>query len=225
MAALGVILENACTTLRHNVNPDVTPRNPSSRKRSSILHSTKSPGDGGEKVVWRGGKFDTKFRHHSKFKSYAGAARSDRVVTASGRVLRTENKESIIISPCIGNPDIKDCNDTKRILLTKFTPSVLGLKPDRILRHGKMSIRIEAPEIVKDNINIEALRSAGLRVEISGKMKPKIAIFGVPNRMTIEEVKKEIIESLPDTIKEDELELKFKFGPRDRSFDHWESCC
>ncbi|KAG5870351.1 hypothetical protein JTB14_016118 [Gonioctena quinquepunctata] len=39
--------------------------------------------------------------------------------------------------------------------------------------------------------------------------------------MTIEEVKKEIIESLPDTIEEDELELKFKFGARDRSFDHW----
>ncbi|KAG5865316.1 hypothetical protein JTB14_022214 [Gonioctena quinquepunctata] len=83
-----------------------------------------------------------------------------------------------------------------------------------------MSIRIEAPEIVKDNINTEALRSAGLRVKIPGKMKPNIAIFGVPNRMTIEEVKKEIIESLPDTINDDKLELKFKFGPRDRSFDH-----
>ncbi|KAG5870350.1 hypothetical protein JTB14_016117 [Gonioctena quinquepunctata] len=33
-----------------------------------------------------------------------------------------------------GNPDIKDCNDTKRILLTEFEPSVLGLKPDRILK-------------------------------------------------------------------------------------------
>ncbi|KAG5860958.1 hypothetical protein JTB14_019422 [Gonioctena quinquepunctata] len=41
-----IVPENACTSLRH----DVTPVNPSVA-RVAILHPTKGPGDGGEKVV------------------------------------------------------------------------------------------------------------------------------------------------------------------------------
>lgn len=105
----------------------------------------------------------------------------------------------------------------------KFKPSDLGVKPEKILNNGKASIKIEAKEIQVDRINREKLNRAGLRIDIQGSHKPRLAVFGVPSEITVDEIKNGITGMLNRETGEQErhVEIRAKFGPRGKNYHHW----
>ncbi|CAG9825817.1 unnamed protein product [Phaedon cochleariae] len=156
--------------------------------------------------------------------SYANAAKTraqpPKITTTTVKSITPKPKKAMIITPITGSTDLLSCEDTRKALTSRITPAELGIKPDKLLRTGKCGIRIEAAEIDPDKVNTEALRKAGLQMSMQGKLKPRLAVFGVPNEHTASTLQQEILNNLPDS-EPLTIEVKAKFGPRDKSYNHW----
>lgn len=114
-----------------------------------------------------------------------------KVQTSTGKSVNPERRKAIIISPI--NPTGENCDSTKKKLLAKIKPADLGIKPDRILKSGTTNIRLEAKEINPKMINNDALKKVGLKAEIVGKLKPRIAVFGIPSEASPDYIKCELM--------------------------------
>ncbi|CAG9820515.1 unnamed protein product [Phaedon cochleariae] len=143
-----------------------------------------------------------------------------RVNTGTVKSVIPKPKAAMIITPLASSTSLKSCDDTRKALISKVTPAALGIKTDRLLRTGKNGIRIEAAEIDPAKVDNEALRKAGLQMSLPRKLRPRLAIYGVPNEHSADSLQNEIQSNLSD---DDSyvLEIKAKFGPRDRNFTHW----
>ncbi|KAF2888605.1 hypothetical protein ILUMI_17569 [Ignelater luminosus] len=107
-------------------------------------------------------------------------------------------KFKIVIEPANGNEKIKTSDDTKAEILKAVNPRAHALR-------------------VVDN---DHLKKAGLTARKHVKLNPRMAIYGVPSRITKEELESVLIEqNSPESGKWQTKDIKvlFKFGQRNKS--------
>lgn len=140
-------------------------------------------------------------------------------VTAKKTVLAAPVK-SVIITPIDKEGVLKTSDDTKKRLLKELRPIDLGIKPERITRHGTQGVRITTASADMNKINAEALKKAGLEVKIMGKLNPRLAVFGVPSAYTEDTLRDDLTDALLN-VNDGDIIVKHKFGPRDKHYNHW----
>lgn len=118
--------------------------------------------------------------------SYAAKQAAEKVQSPSGKSVVPEKTQPVAISPI--EPNGKTCEDTRKILISRFRPSDLGVQAERLRNCGKSAIQIETKNVDLNKINKEKLNRAGLKVEIQGSYRPRLVIFGVPAEVDSEGV-------------------------------------
>lgn len=149
-------------------------------------------------------------------------------VQVNGKKVQPSKSVKIIIEPVDGNKNVATSDDTKREVMTIVKPRETGLKVDRIIRTRNRGIIIET-----DSKNYKAitengsLRRIGLTTKKQDKMRPRVAVYGLPRGLTKEDVKDALFKQnlqnagLESEITPDELEPVFQFGNRDQPTVHW----
>ena len=113
-----------------------------------------------------------------------GNRESVRVTTTKGVTMNVPKSISFVIKPkAMENGDMENkrtVEDTRKIVLQAIKPEECSLKVRRIVQSGDNGIRIVADKADLDKIkNLEALKNAGLNVNVSTKLNPRLNIHGV----------------------------------------------
>lgn len=164
--------------------------------------------------------------HEIAKKSYADVARKGglqptptKVLTQSGKSVQPEPMKAIIITP-ITPTEKATCEDVRNTLLTKVNPNQLGVKPEKIFKSGTCGIKIVTKHLDEAAIDNDVLKQIGLKYEVQGRLRPRMAVYGVPSEVSAEIIKEEISNMMEGEYKND-FDVKFKFGPRGKHYSHW----
>lgn len=123
--------------------------------------------------------------------------------------------------------DIKSSDDTKSVIYSNVIPTKDKLKIRNVRKINNNGILVET-ETAQDLENVlknEKLQSAGLKVGLPIKKRPKMIIYSVPRELEEKEIIAAIhqqnLEEVPEAKLNSELRLMFKTGQKDKDTVNW----
>lgn len=130
--------------------------------------------------------------------SYASAVSSasvsSRVQVSHGPAVDVPNLSSFFIVPENEGGELTSSQATKDTLCRIFKPSDCALRVNRITPARGNGVRIEArsPDIAKIKAH-PAIAKAGLQVLEQVKLNPRLIVYGIPIKMTADEIRDELV--------------------------------
>lgn len=159
------------------------------------------------------------------YASAIGRKPSEKVRIPSGKSVAPRPRSTIYIRPSEGNSEIKSSADTRAAVTGILKPNELGLKVDRLVLAGRSAVMVQSTSDDLSRLPREKLEQAGLTVQPNNKLRPRLAIYGVPAELSAEEVKAALLAQNFDgetrNHVEKDLQVLFKFGKRDQKSVHW----
>ncbi|CAK9820466.1 Uncharacterized 50 kDa protein in type I retrotransposable element R1DM [Anthophora quadrimaculata] len=125
------------------------------------------------------------------------------------------------------NSAFKDSDETKKAIVNCMAPAEekLKIRNVRKINNKGVLIETETPQDIKNLMNSSKLVTAGLKVGLPQKKKPRMIIHNIPLDKNEQEIMKAIhdqnLEELPITKFSEDFKLAFKTGDRSRSKVNW----
>lgn len=120
--------------------------------------------------------------------------------------------------------EIRSSEEIKNIIKGTIDPAKTKIKIDKMIRGLDKKIIIEAPEeSVKKIMENEEVKAADLKRVKEEGLRPRLVIMRVSKGTTASELKEAILKQnlTEHSISEDEIGVKYKYGPRDQATVNW----
>ncbi|CAK9801626.1 Uncharacterized 50 kDa protein in type I retrotransposable element R1DM [Anthophora quadrimaculata] len=125
------------------------------------------------------------------------------------------------------NSNLKDSDETKKAIVTSMEPAKekLRIRNVRKISNKGVLIETETPEDLKNLINSSKLATAGLKVGLPPKRRPRMIIHSIPldkqEKDILNAIHEQNLEKLPSAKFAEDFKLVFKTGDKNRTRVNW----